>query len=119
MDKSQPRWVMAQDKPRFRRKLEPVTKCNDSVTHSQLIRALKTTKDADEPDVSKFHQDIRKIPLAVPISRRPDTIGPPYPYAGAPVRGMGWGHNNHHLSKVSYHGYHGLTDVANKGGVEI
>ena len=51
-----------------------------------------------EPDMSKFQQDVRNIPLAVPFKSRSNTIGPPYPYPGAPIRGMG--RNNHHLSKV-------------------
>lgn len=102
MDKSTPRWVMIQEKPskpHFKRKLEPLKHCSDSVSHQQLVHALKTTNSLPEPDMSKFQQDVRNIPLAVPFKSRSNTIGPPYPYPGAPIRGMG--RNNHHLSKVT------------------
>jgi len=102
MDKSNPRWVMVQDKPsktHFKRKLEPLKHCSDSVSHHQLVQALKTTNSLPEPDMSKFQQDVRNIPLAIPFKSRSNTIGPPFPYPGAPVRGMG--KNNHHLSKIT------------------
>ena len=46
MDKSTPRWVMVHDrtsKPSYKRKLEPLKHCSDSVSHQQLVHALKTT----------------------------------------------------------------------------
>jgi len=92
---------MVQDRNfRGRRKLEPIKTCSTAVDHHQLVHALKSTSNLPVPGPGEFKKDTRKIPLAVPLqAQKSQPIGPPYPYAGAPLRGFGMGTNIHHLSK--------------------